>query len=437
MQTLIYNALLVNEGKTIHGALLINGEQIAAIYTGGSRLPKAERSIDANGAYLLPGIIDTHVHFREPGLHAKADMVSESRAALAGGVTSVMDMPNVIPQTTTNTLWAERMQLAKQSMRTNYAFYLGATATNLNEILHADLKHVPAVKLFMGSSTGGMLVEGEDTLEQLFSLSPLPIMTHCEDTARIQKRMAQAKEQWGEDPEISTHSWIRDREACLRSSRQAATLARKTGVRLHLAHLTTKEELELVGKNISAEVCVGHLLFSQEDYATLGTRIKVNPSIKTMADREALRKALRDGRILTIATDHAPHTMADKEGGAIRAASGMPMIQFSLPAMLDLVAQNIISIERMVELMAHAPASLYNMHARGYLRVGYQADLVLVKAEDWTLKKKDILSKCAWSPLEGHTFHHRIIQTYLNGDLAYDNGILNDCIRGQALEFER
>lgn len=437
MKTLIHNALIINEGHSFLGALLVDGEQIVSLFQSGDTLPEADIQVNAQGAYLMPGVIDSHVHFREPGLSRKGDTASESRAALAGGVTSVMDMPNVSPQTTSNTLWQERMDIGEREMRVNYAYYLGATNDNLAEIKNVDCNRVPAIKLFMGSSTGGMLVEKETTLRAIFRHSPLPIMTHCEDTSCIVERMKEAQKLWGDDPHVRFHPWIRSREACLLSSESAVRLAREKGAKLHIAHVSTEEELQLAGENVSTEACVGHLIFSEEDYERLGTRIKVNPSIKSLQDREALRQALSDGRITTIATDHAPHLIEEKVGGARQAASGMPMVQFSLPCMLDLVQEGVLSIERMVELMCHAPATLYQVKNRGFIRPGYQADLVLVAPEPWTLTKADILSKCAWSPLEGHTFRHRVLQTYVNGCLAYDHGHVNDEVRGQALWFNR
>lgn len=437
MTTLIRDAVIVNEGKRQNGSMLIDGEQIAAILLAGTALPEADRVIDAQGALLLPGIIDDHVHLREPGLTHKADTAGESRAALAGGVTSLMDMPNVVPQTTTNALWAERMAIGARECRTNYAYYLGATNDNIEEIKAVDRRRVPAIKLFMGSSTGNMLVDDEQALRQIFSQSPLPIMAHCEDTGRINQRMKEAQAQWGDDPAVETHAWIRDAEACYQSAALAARLAHETGARLHIAHLSTERELELVGGNITAEACVGHLVFCDEDYATLDTCIKVNPAIKSRKDRDALRQALKDGRITLVATDHAPHLLSDKQGGARTAASGMPMVQFSLVSMLNLVDEGFISIERLVELMCHAPASLYNIEKRGFLRPGYQADITLVERTPWTLQQKDVLSKCGWSPLEGRSFSHRVAMTFVNGRLAYDHGTIHDEVRGQALTFNR
>ncbi len=437
MTTLITHAQLVNEGHTFSGSLLIDGQQIAAVAADGQPLPAADRVVDARGAWLLPGIIDDHVHFREPGLTHKADIASESRAALAGGVTSVMDMPNVVPQTVTNALWAERMQLGARESRTNYTYYLGATNDNLAEVEACAPRRVPAIKLFMGSSTGNMLVDSEEALRQLFRHSPILVMAHCEDTQRINQCMQQAREQWGDDPSVHHHSWIRDAQACYQSAALGARLARQEGARLHIAHLSTRRELDLVGDGVTAEACVGHLLFSSDDYSRLGGRIKVNPSIKSEEDRDALRQALTDGRITLIGTDHAPHLLKEKQGGARTAASGMPLVQFSLVAMLELVEQGVLTIERLVELMCHAPARLFQIEKRGFLRPGYQADLTLVEPCEWTLSKEDILSKCGWSPLEGATFHHRVAATWVNGQLAYDHGRIDDQVRGQALRFER
>lgn len=386
---------------------------------------------------LLPGIIDTHVHFREPGLTHKADIAHESRAALAGGVTSVMDMPNVSPPTTTLERWQERMALGARESRVNYAYYIGATNSGTAGA-HASALPAP-IKLFMGSSTGNMLVDNRDALRHLFEwaschAAPFPIVAHCEDTPRINERMAKAKARWGDDPAVEHHPWIRDAEACFRSSSLAAQLARQTGARLHIAHITTERELQLLDHElVTGEVCVPHLLFCDEDYATLGTRIKCNPAVKSRHDRDALRRAVADGRILTIATDHAPHQLSEKEGGCARAASGMPMVQFSLVAMLGLVSEGVLTVERMVDAMCHQPALLFGIRERGFLRPGYKADLVLVRPEDWTLHREDILSKCGWSPLEGHTLHWRVLQTFVNGSLAYDHGHINDTLRGEAL----
>lgn len=436
MKKLIHNAKIVNEGRQFKGAVLIEDDRIAAIYEGDSPSfsidPSSFTSIDADGALLLPGIIDTHVHFREPGMTHKADIESESRAALAGGVTSVLDMPNVNPPTTTLERWQERMALGAAKSRINYSYYIGAT----NELSFSNYPPSIPIKLFMGSSTGNVLVDKREALIRIFQYAAehdVPVVAHCEDTPRINERMAEAKQRWGDDPAVEHHSWIRDEEACYRSSSLAAQMARETGARLHIAHITTARELKLLGGNVTGEVCVPHLLFTNDDYTTLGTRIKCNPAIKTRKDREALRKALADGTLLTIGTDHAPHLLSEKQGGCQSAVSGMPMIQFSLVSMLGLVDEGVLSIERMVDAMCHQPAMLFGIQERGFIRKGYKADLVLVQPKNWTLGIEDILSKCGWSPLEGNNFHWQVKQTYVNGKLAFDNGEIYDTVRGEAL----
>lgn len=453
MRTLIHNAVIVNEGHRFRGGVLIEDDRISEVFEG-EGLPVTSplsplNSIDAQGALLLPGIIDTHVHFREPGMTHKADICHESRAALAGGVTSVMDMPNVNPPTTTAERWQERMRLGLSESRVNYSCYIGAT----NE----GIADVPApIKLFMGSSTGNMLVDKREALKSIFQFAAdhnRPIVAHCEDSQRINQRMAEAKQLWGDDPSVEHHPWIRDEEACYRSSALAAELAQETGARLHIAHITTAREIELLQQTanvtsplpeglrgesaatITGEVCLPHLLFCDQDYAQLGTRIKCNPAIKTATDREALRQALRDGRLLTVGTDHAPHLLSEKQGGCARAASGIPMVQFSLVSMLGLVDEGVLPLERLVDAMCHQPALLFGIKQRGFLRPGYKADLVLVRPETWTLHEADILSKCGWSPLEGHTFNWRVQQTFVNGHLAYDHGNIDDTTRGEALSF--
>lgn len=436
VKKLIHNAKIVNEGRQFKGAVLIEDDRIAAIYEGDSPSfsidPSSFTSIDADGALLLPGIIDTHVHFREPGMTHKADIESESRAALAGGVTSVLDMPNVNPPTTTLERWQERMALGAAKSRINYSYYIGAT----NELSFSNYPPSIPIKLFMGSSTGNMLVDKREALIRIFQYAAehdVPVVAHCEDTPRINERMAEAKQRWGDDPAVEHHSWIRDEETCYRSSSLAAQMARETGARLHIAHITTARELELLGGNVTGEVCVPHLLFTNDDYTTLGTRIKCNPAIKTRKDREALRKALADGTLLTIGTDHAPHLLSEKQGGCQSAVSGMPMIQFSLVSMLGLVDEGVLSIERMVDAMCHQPAMLFGIQERGFIRKSYKADLVLVQPKNWTLGIEDILSKCGWSPLEGNNFHWQVKQTYVNGKLAFDNGEIYDTVRGEAL----
>ena len=453
MRIWIHNTILVNEGRSTRGSLLIEDGRIASIREDHApeTVPEADRTVDARGALLLPGVIDDHVHFRQPGLTHKADIASESRAAAAGGVTSYMDMPNVVPQTTTIERLEEKFALAAAESRVNYSFFFGATNTNTEALPHLNPKRVCGVKLFMGSSTGDMLVDSDNALRRIFESSPLPIMTHCEDSAVISANMAACRERWGDDPDVSHHPEIRSAEACYRSTAQAVRLARETGARLHVAHVTTARELELFpsgplcdpatgqpAKRITAEACIPHLYFTDADYARLGTRIKCNPAIKTAADRDALRHALTDGRIDVVATDHAPHLLQEKQGGCVKAMSGMPMVQFSLPALLSLTDEGVLPVERVVELMCHAPARLFGIERRGFLREGYQADLVLVRpSEPWTPDAGTVLSKCGWTPMEGTPLRWRVEQTWCNGVSVYENGQVNDDCRGQELTFCR
>lgn len=441
MKTLIFGGKIVNEGVTRVASLIVDNDTITDIIEG-NEAPRGnyDQIVDATGCFVLPGVIDDHVHFRDPGLTAKADMETESRAAAYGGVTSYFDMPNTNPQTTTvETLEAKYKDAASKS-HVNYGFFIGATNDNIDVVTTVDPHSVPGIKLFMGSSTGNMLVDKKDVLKQLFTKTTLPIMAHCEDTDIINRNMVEAKQKYGDDPEVCHHPEIRSEEACWESTRLAVELANETGARLHVAHLTTARELQLFGKssNVTAEAVIAHLFFANTDYATLGTRIKCNPAIKTPHDREALRQALADGRIATIGTDHAPHLPQDKEGGCARAASGMPMIQFSLVAMLELVDNGVISIERLVELMAHNPARLFEVSQRGFLRPGYKADVVLVKPNSpWTVAKECIQSKCGWSPMEGHTFQWQVRTTICNGHIIYNNGAFDTNSRGEALEFRK
>ncbi len=409
-RTLIYNVTMVNEGRRFKGGLLIEDDRIERIFDDESLFSSvpAGTGINAEGCYLLPGVIDDHVHFREPGLTAKANIESESRAAAAGGVTTYIDMPNTLPQTTTVEAIKQKRVLAAHKSHVNYGFFVGATRNNIDELRSLNRRKVCGIKLFMGASTGNMLVDDAEALDRLFEQARLPIMTHCEDGAMIAENMAAYKAQYGADPDVALHSRIRSAEACYASTAEAVHLAKKWGARLHVAHISTAKELELFtpgDTRITAEVCLPHLLFTDADYAQLGSRIKCNPAVKTSADRDALRKALTDGRISVIGTDHAPHTIADKQGGAVRAASGIPTLQFSLVSMLQLVDEGVLSLERMVELMCHAPARLFNIEGRGYLREGYKADLVLVRPHSpWTLTPNKIESLCIWSPLEGRRF---------------------------------
>ena len=440
MATLIKGAHIVNEGRCFEGSIVIEDEKIVDILPSHITLQHSpftiHQEIDASGCYVLPGIIDTHVHFREPGMTEKADIESESRAAAAGGVTSYFEMPNTVPQTTTLEALEDKFQRAAHSSHVNYTFFFGATNDNTSLFSQLDPHRVPGIKLFMGSSTGNMLVDRDEALNKIFASAALPIMAHCEDTDIINHNMAVAKQGHGDDPDVSLHPFIRSEEACLASTAKAVALAKKHGARLHVAHLSTAEELDYITSPITAEACVGHLIFSLLDYQRLGTRIKVNPAIKSPVDQFMLREALNDGRITTIATDHAPHLLSQKQGGCVRAASGMPMVQFSLPAMLELVDQKVLSIERMVQLMAHNPASLFEVRQRGFIRKGYQADLVIVRPDaPWTVTQDVIESKCKWSPLEGHTFRWRVEQTFCNGHLIYNNGVVDRSYIGQPLVF--
>ena len=440
MRTLIQGGTLVNEGRLFEGSILIEDSQIAQIYTE-PHTPEAsyDEVIDASGCFVLPGIIDDHVHFREPGLTAKADIESESRAAAAGGVTTYFDMPNTVPQTTTLEALEEKFALAARKSHVNYAFFFGATNDNVELFPQLDAHRIPGIKLFMGSSTGNMLVDRREALEKIFASSTLPIMTHCEDTDIINRNMAAAIEKYGDDPKVIHHPEIRSEEACYESTRLAVELARQHQARLHVAHLTTARELELISPDdpaITAEATVSHLYFYDRDYTALGTRIKCNPAIKTLRDRDALREALNDGRIAVIGTDHAPHLLSQKEGGCQKAASGMPMIQFSLVTMLELVDQGVLSIERLVELMCHNPARLFEVRQRGFLREGYQADIVLVRPDTgWTVTKDVIQSKCGWSPMEGHMYLWRVERTLCNGHTVYQQGRVDTSYIGQPVTF--
>ena len=437
----IEGVTIVNEGECYQASVLVEDGRIKKVEK--LKSVKVESFYPFTSSpfqcFLLPGIIDGHVHMRDPGLTHKATMESETRAAARGGVTTVLDMPNVVPQTTTLQLLKERYALAEGRCHVNYGFYLGATNDNLEEIKRLDPTMCPGVKLFMGSSTGNMLVDMEEALRNIFRDSPTLIMTHCEDTARINVNMAEVKKQYGEDPDVCFHPVVRDQEACFQSTAIAVKLAKEEGSRLHVAHVTTAKELGLFQPNndkITAEACLPHLLFTDKDYETLGSRIKCNPAIKTEADRAALRRALTDGRIRTIATDHAPHLLSEKEGGALKAMSGMPMVQFSLPAVLSLVDEGVLSMERAVELMCHNPARLYRIKERGFVREGYWADFTLVRRKPWTVTQDCIESKCGWSPLEGRTFGWQVEKTWVNGQLVWDGQQVNRQVFGQPVRIE-
>ena len=443
MRTLIKNGTIVNEGRSFLGDLVVDGEQIEEIYEG--KVPRGiyDQVIDASGCFVLPGVIDDHVHFREPGLTRKADIESESRAAAFGGVTSYFEMPNTNPQTTTLEALEDKFALGAQKSRVNYSFFFGATNDNVDLFDRLDVHRIPGIKLFMGSSTGNMLVDKYESLQQIFVKAKkmgLPVMTHCEDTDIINRNMAAYQEKYGEDPDVKFHPEIRSVEACYESSSLAVKLAKESGAHLHIAHVTTARELEFFGKdkNITGEAVIAHLYFSDEDYADKKAFIKCNPAIKTVNDRKALREALADGRISVVGTDHAPHEWKDKQGGCAKAASGMPMVQFSLVSMLELVDKGVLSIERMVEVMSHHPAKLFHVDKRGFLRPGYQADIVIVRPHTaWTVQKEIIQSKCGWSPMEGHEYQWQVEQTICNGHLIYNKGEFDEAYRGEELTFRK
>lgn len=439
MKTLIYGGIIVNEDRSHYGSLVMENDVIAEIIEG-KEIPcgNYDRKIDATGLFVLPGVIDSHVHFREPGLTAKADIGTESEAAAYGGVTTFFDMPNTVPQTTSVDALDAKFRIAREKSYVNYSFFFGATNSNTDALQTLDRHVVPGVKLFMGASTGNMLVDSDDSLHKIFSNATMPVMVHCEDTGMINANMTEAKSRYGDDPDVALHPLIRSEEACYASSSRAVRMARTYGTRLHVAHVSTAKELELFGHdgNITAEAVIAHLFFSDEDYARLGTRIKCNPAVKTAYDRSELRKALSSGAISTVGTDHAPHLLKDKEGGCARAASGMPMIQFSLVTMLELVDNGVLDMERLVRLMCHNPADIFEVRGRGYLRKGYKADIVLVgRDRRWTVTGDTVRSKCGWSPMEGHTYDWRVVKTICNGQVVYDDGTFYDNIRGEQVMF--
>ncbi len=444
---LIRNATIINEGRSFEGSVLIDGELISALFPGqipDNILRSCSDVIDASGCYLLPGVIDDQVHFREPGLTHKGDMLTESRAAVAGGVTSFMEMPNTHPQTVSIEELNRKFETAARKSVANHSFYLGATNDNISELLKADKKNVCGIKLFMGASTGNMLVDSERALRRIFAEVDMLIATHCEKEETIRENTAFFKQKWGEDIPIEYHPLIRSEEACYRSSAQAAGLADEYGSRLHILHLSTAREMSLLDtspleeKRITAEVCVHHLWFTDTDYRRLGARIKWNPAVKTAAERSALRNVLKTGKAEVVATDHAPHLLSEKEGGCLKAASGGPLVQHALPAMLQLAAEGEFSKEFVVEKMCHAPAKLFRVKRRGFIREGYFADLVLVNPrKNHTVSAGNIFYKCGWSPFEGETFSHSVEKTFVNGNLVFSGGEIRDDVFGKALEFER
>ena len=441
MKILIENGCIVNEGRTCRGSVAIADDRITDILEGQKAQPRGtyDQVVDATGCFVLPGVIDTHVHFREPGLTEKADIESESRAAAFGGVTSYCEMPNTVPQTTTIEALDDKRSLAREKSHVNYSFFFGATNDNYADFARLDRHRVPGIKLFMGSSTGNMLVDRYGSLLKVFETAArldLPVMAHCEDTDTINHNMAQMKKAYGDDPDVMLHPLIRSEEACYESSALAVQLARTYGTHLHVAHISTARELELLGGNVTGEACVAHLLFTSADYARKRALIKCNPAVKRDEDRQALRQALTDGRITTVATDHAPHLLAQKQGGCARAASGMPMVQFSLPVMLGLASEGVLSMERVVELMCHQPAQLFKIRERGFLRPGYKADIAIVRPTDPYVVSNDMVqSRCGWTPLEGDTLCWRVSHTLCNGRFVVDEGRFSPDSRGEELLF--
>jgi len=443
---LINNATIVNEGKTFKSDLLVKDEIISAIGINGDiKIPEGTRIINAEGLLLIPGVIDDQVHFREPGLTHKGDIFSESRAAAAGGITSFMDMPNTMPQTVTIEALNDKYLIGSERSVINYSFLIGATNDNLAEVLKADPSEVCGIKIFMGSSTGNMLVDNETSLRELFRLAHMPVSAHCEDENTIKRNTEAYRKIHGENIPFSLHPLIRSREACLISSSYAIRLAKEYNTRLHIFHLSTADEMKLFSndmplsqKRITGEVCVHHLWFDDSDYEEHGARIKWNPAIKTKFDRESLCEAVKNDLIDIIATDHAPHTIEEKSNSYFKAPSGGPLVQHSLVAMLELYHRGIFPLEKIIEKMCHNPAILFNIKGRGFIREGYKADLCLVDPSDpWTVSKENILYKCAWSPFEGTTFKSKVRMTIVNGTVVYDKGAINEDYRGQRLLFER
>lgn len=442
---LIKNAKIVNEGRIFEGDVMIEGEFITSVAESISPKSPECKIIDAEGNYLIPGAIDDQVHFREPGLTNKGDIESESRAAIAGGITSFIEQPNTVPNAVTQELLEDKYQIASEKSYANYSFMMGGTNDNLEEVLKTNPRNVAGIKLFLGSSTGNMLVDNQETLEKIFSSTKMLIAVHCEDEATIKANLEKYKAEYGDDVPVTVHHLIRSEEACYLSSSKAIELAKKTGARLHVFHLSTAKEMELFTntipleeKQITAEVCIHHLWFTNEDYATKGNFIKWNPAVKTAADRDALWKALLDDTIDVIATDHAPHTLEEKSESYLKAPSGGPLVQHAVVAMFEAYHQGKISIEKIVEKMCHNPAKIFKIEKRGFIKEGYYADLAIVDAaKPWSVKKENILYKCGWSPLEGTNFKSRVVYTLVNGQIVNQNGQIKDIKAGQRLLFDR
>jgi len=444
-RVLIKNAKIVNEGTIFEGDVLIEDEFIVEIAESISVKSSATKIIDAEGNYLIPGAIDDQVHFREPGLTHKGDIASESRAAVAGGITSFIEQPNTVPNAVTQEILEEKYSIAATNSYANYSFMMGATNDNLDEVLKTDPKNVAGIKIFLGSSTGNMLVDNEAVLEKIFSSTPMLIAVHCEDEQTIKDNLEKYKAEYGEDVPVTVHHLIRSEEACYISSSKAVALAKKTGARLHVFHLSTAKEMELFSnkiplkdKKITAEVCIHHLWFANADYDTKGNLIKWNPAVKTEADRKALWEALLDDRIDVIATDHAPHTLEEKKQSYLKAPSGGPLVQHAVVAMFETFHQGKITVEKIVEKMAHNPAIVFKIEKRGFIKEGYYADLAIVNTGlPWNVKKENILYKCGWSPFEGYNFKSRITHTFVNGQLVYNNFKVKDIRCGKRLLFDR
>lgn len=440
---LIKNATIVNEGKQTVGDVLIENDRIAKIAS--AIEDSSAKEINANGKYLLPGCIDDQVHFREPGLTHKAEIYTEAKAAVAGGITSFMEMPNTVPNTLTQDLLADKYAIAAQKSLANYSFYMGAGNDNLEEVLKTNPKDVCGVKVFMGSSTGNMLVDNEKTLNGIFGEVPMLIATHCEDEATIKHNLAVFKEKYGEHITPEMHPVIRSAEACYISSSFAVDLAKKHNTRLHILHISTGKEtnlfrndIPLAEKRITAEACIHHMWFNDKDYATKGNWIKWNPAVKTESDQNQILQALLDGRIDVVATDHAPHTIQEKEQSYLSAPSGGPLVQHALNAMLELHHQGKITLEKIVEKMAHNVAICFQIADRGFIREGYKADLVLVDLnKNYTVERSNVLSKCGWSPFEGQQFNSVVTHTFVSGHLAYENGVFNESAKGERMLFNR
>jgi dihydroorotase len=445
VKTLIKNATIINEGLKFKGTILIDGEKIKKIF---SEVIPSEidvndvEIIDASGLYLIPGVIDDQVHFREPGLTHKGDILSESRAAAAGGITTYMEMPNTNPQAVTQELLEEKYKRAAEVSAVNFSFYMGTTNDNLEEVLKTDPTKVCGIKIFMGSSTGNMLVDDENTLSEIFKNAPTLVATHCEDEKTILKNIEIARGRYGENVPMSRHAHIRSDEACYISSSKAVELASKFNTRLHVLHLTSAKEMSLFNpgkvsdKKITAEVCVHHLWFDEMDYIQLGTKIKWNPSIKSKKDKEALWEALLADKIDVIATDHAPHTKEEKNNTYFKAPSGGPLVQHSLVTMLEMSKKGLISLEKVIQKMCHAPADLFRIEKRGYIREGYFADLVLIDPnQSWVVSPENILYKCGWSPFEGVEFSNKVVATYINGVAVFKNDKINPSVTGKRISF--